>query len=86
MSVVRGLTLAEQVRLASEKRNDELEAALESVMPRGERTEIELPSGLRVRLKKTPLSQILGGNPLDSQGDPSDDEIMKMMKISRGAQ
>jgi len=42
------------------------------------------PSGLRVRMKKPPLSQLLGGNPLDPEGAGGDDELLKMLKVTRG--
>lgn len=77
------LTLAEKVKLSQQERNEALEEALAKAGGGKERG-IRLPSGLKVKLRRTPLSQILGGNPLNPDGAPVDDELMKMLKVTRG--
>ncbi len=76
--------MAAKLRTANEQRNAELEAALEQIGSGSSKGEVTLPSGLRVRLKRPPLSQLLGGNPLDPEGAGGDDELLKMLKVSRG--
>lgn len=84
MSFIKGMTMAERLRIASEEKNANLEEALGKLAPGEEPESVRLPSGLRVRLKRTPLSQLLGGNPLNPEGDAGDDELLKMLKVTRG--
>jgi hypothetical protein len=82
--IIKSLTLAERARLAQEEKNENLQAALARLSP-GERPEnVHLPSGLKVRIKRPSLRQMLGGNPLDPEGTSGDDELLKMLKVTRG--
>lgn len=85
MTIMKSLTLAEQLRLAREERNANLEEALDKLSPGEAPEDVRLPSGLRVKLKRPSLSKLLGGNPLDPEGDASDDELLKMLKVTRGS-
>jgi hypothetical protein len=76
--------LAAKLQASKEDRNAKLEEALAYLQGGRTREEITLPSGLRVRMKKPPLSQLLGGNPLDPEGAGGDDELLKMLKVTRG--
>jgi len=78
------MALAAKLRAAQEEKSANLEAALEQLRGGDEKTEVTLPSGIRVRLKRPPLSQLLGGNPLDPEGVSGDDELLKMLKVTRG--
>lgn len=85
MSIMRGMTMAERLRIAQEEKNMTLEEALGRLSPGEEPDSVRMPGGLRVRLKRPPLSQLLGGNPLNPEGDAGDDELLKMLKVTRGS-
>lgn len=82
--MIAQMTMAERMRLAKEGRNQELEEALAQLKPGEARDHVTLPSGLKIKLKRPPLSELLGGNPLDPGNDAGDDEILKMLKVTRG--
>jgi len=82
--MMREMALAAKLRAAQEEKSANLEAALAQLRGGDEKTSVTLPSGIRVRLKRPPLSQLLGGNPLDPDGTGGDDELLKMLKVTRG--
>jgi hypothetical protein len=82
--MIEQMTMAEKLRLAKEGRNAELEEALASLRPGQAKSHVSLPSGLKIKLKRPPLSELLGGNPLDPDGAGGDDELLKMLKVTRG--
>lgn len=77
--------MAERLAESKAEKDQALEEALAELRPGEHRTHVRLPSGLKVRLKRPPLSELLGGNPLDPEGVGGDDELMKMLKVTRGS-
>ena len=83
MSLGKAMTIAAQAANAKHERNAALEEALVSL--KGEPQEITLPSGMRVRLKRPSVQAMMGGNPFaDDEGGGDPDELLKMLKISKG--
>jgi hypothetical protein len=83
--LLRNLTLAERMRRGAEEKASELKDALGGMeFDSDGNYNATMPSGLKVKLKRPSIIALLGGNPMNPEGHQDDEELLKMMKVTRG--
>ncbi len=83
--LLRNLTLAERMRQGAEEKSAELKETLRGIeIGNDGNYTATMPSGLKVRLRKPSVMAMLGGNPMNPEGKQDDEDILKMLKVTRG--